>query len=67
MKTFKQFLEQWYANPTEQSTDSSGTTTTTFTTPSGAKQIVKQTKAEKEEAKKINQQYKPKSGDSPLF
>jgi hypothetical protein len=67
MKTFKQFLEQWYANPTSQSTDSSGTTTTTFTTPSGKKQIVKQTKVEKEQSEKINREYKPKPGDSPLF
>jgi len=52
-------IEQWYANPTSQTTDSSGETTTTFTAPDGKKQIVKQTKKEKEDSSRINQENKP--------
>lgn len=55
-------IEQWYANPTSQTTDSSGETTTTFTAPDGKKQIVKQTKKEKEDSSRINQENKPKNG-----
>ena len=61
MKTFKQFKEQWYANPTSRTDNSDGSTTTTFTTPDGKKQVVNQSKKEKEEAKKLNQQNKPTS------
>ena len=60
-------IEQWYANPTSQTTDSDGNTTTTFTTPDGNTQTVKQTKREKEEASRLNQQNKPKPGQSTLW
>mgnify|MGYP003348234777 CR=1 FL=1 len=52
--------EQWYANPTSRSENPDGSTTTTFTTPDGQTQKVQQTKKEKEEAGKINQQYNQK-------
>ena len=60
-------IEQWYANPTNQNTDSDGNTTTTFTTPDGKTQTVRQTKREKEEASRLNQQNKPKPGQSTLW
>ena len=56
-------IEQWYAKPTSQTTDSDGNTTTTFTTPDGKTQTVRQTKREKEEAARINNKHQPKPGD----
>jgi hypothetical protein len=54
--------EQWYANPTSQTNNPDGSTTTTFTTPDGKKQTVHQTAKEKKKAGELNQENTPTNG-----
>tara|TARA_Y100000389_G_C17158524_1_gene363175 strand:+ start:109 stop:555 length:447 start_codon:yes stop_codon:yes gene_type:complete len=62
-------IEQWYANPTNRVTKPNGNTETTFTTPSGTKQVVKQTQAERDTASRLHNQSQKnkKPGEKSLF
>ena len=61
--------EQWYANPTNRVTKPNGNTETTFTTPSGTKQVVRQTQSERDTAARLHNQSQKnkKPGEQNLF
>ena len=64
MKTFKQFVEQV---KTGERTFDDGTVESEFTYPNGKKVKVRQTKAERDEAERINQERQPKPGQPTLW
>ena len=64
MKTFQQFQEQV---KTGETTLDDGTTESEFTYQNGRKVKVRQTKAEREEAERINQERQPKPGQDTLW
>jgi len=64
MKTFQQFVEQV---KTGETTLPDGTIESEFTYSNGRKVKVRQTKAEREEAERINQERQPKPGQDTLW
>ena len=64
MKTFQQFVEQV---KTGETTLPDGTIESEFTYQNGRKVKVRQTKAEREEAERINQERQPKPGQDTLW
>jgi len=64
MKTFQQFVEQV---KTGETTLPDGTIESEFTYPNGRTVKVRQTKKEREEAERINQERQPKPGQDTLW